>query len=346
MDLADLKARLQEHLTDGLVVVVGSGLSCAEGLPSMQELAEHLRAQVGPGLGAEAAGAWRKTEPLIKAEGLEAALLKIAPPAELEAQIAFETGRLIAARESEVVSAIFAGSRTLRLTRLVPHLLKPPTGLPIVTTNYDRLIEIAVEEAGLGADTMFSGRFAATLDEKESRLNFCRGVNLKGGKASFNYRRRALILKPHGSLDWYLRGDTPVCYAGELLEGTRLIITPGQNKFRNGYESPFDHHRARANDCIDRASRFLVVGYGFSDDHLETHLKPAIRGGKPTVMLAMSLTTKAEELAREYSNVTALDCREESGEEGTRALVGGQELFFPGLRLWDLEGLVSEVLEP
>lgn len=346
MDLGALKTRLQEHLSDGLVLVIGSGLSCAEGLPGMQELAEHLCATVGPGLGAEAREAWKNTASLIKSKGLEAALLELAPPAELEAKIATETARLIAARESEVIGAVFAGHRTLRLTRLVPHLLKPPAGLPIVTTNYDRLIEIAVEEANLGADTMFSGRFAAVLNEQESRLSFCRGVRLKGGRASIDYQRRALILKPHGSLDWYLRGGTPVHYAGALPEGTRLIITPGQNKFRNGYESPFDHHRARANDAIDRARRFLIVGYGFNDDHLETHLKPAIRAGKPTVMLARTLTSKAEELARAQSTVTALDYAEKSGVEGTRVHMDGRGTFLPGLRLWDIEGLVAEVLEP
>lgn len=51
---------------------------------------------------------------------------------------------------------------------------------------------------------------------------------------------------------------------------------------RQGYESPFDHHRSRANQEIDRAGRFLVLGYGFNDDHLETHLSPSIKGGKPT----------------------------------------------------------------
>ena len=49
-DLHELKLLLQDHFRDGLVTVVGSGLSCAEGLPGMTELAEHLRTVVGSGL--------------------------------------------------------------------------------------------------------------------------------------------------------------------------------------------------------------------------------------------------------------------------------------------------------
>ena len=48
LDLDKLKQYLQRHLTDGLVTVVGSGLSCAEGLPSMGALGDHLRCAIGP----------------------------------------------------------------------------------------------------------------------------------------------------------------------------------------------------------------------------------------------------------------------------------------------------------
>lgn len=275
MELHNVKVRLQEHLSDGLVTIVGSGLSCAEGLPGMGELASYLLAEVGAGLVGADAVAWASAAPLITSKGLEAALLAVPPTPALEAAISAATGKLIAERERAVVSEVFSGTRKLRLTRLLSHLVKPPSGLTIVTTNYDRLVEIAAEEADIGADTMFVGRFAGQLNESESRMSFCRGVTMKPRRAAtLQFRHRAIICKPHGSLDWYARNGRPVFYAGELTGVVRLIITPGHNKFRNGYESPFDHHRSRANEAIDRASRFLILGYGFNDDHLETHLSP------------------------------------------------------------------------
>lgn len=346
MDLHEVKLRLQEHLSDGLVMVVGSGLSCAEGLPGMGELANHLCATIGPDLVGDDASTWAAITPLIVAKGLEAALLERPPTPMLESAIAAATASLIGERERGVVTEVFAGTRKLRLTRLIAHVLKPSTGLPIITTNYDRLVEVAVEEAGIGSDTMFSGRFAGILNERESRLSFCRNVTIKKRTVSYHFHPRALVYKPHGSLDWYLRDGKPVWYAGDLPGASRLIITPGNNKFRNGYESPFDHHRSRGNEAIDRASRFLILGYGFNDDHLETHLSPAIRGGKPTLMLTRSLSNSAEALATANANVIALDYAKQDDKDGTRVTINKTQHFYPGLALWDINSFITEVLEP
>lgn len=348
MDLDGVKVRLQDHLSDGLVTIVGSGLSCAEGLPGMGELAAYLSATVGPGLTGGDETAWAAASALFPTKGLEGALLAVPPTSAVEAAIASATGKMISERERAVVCEVFAGSRELRLTRLLRHLIRPTTGLVIVTTNYDRLVEIAVEEAGIGADTMFTGRFAGQLNERESQLSFCRKVTMKpGGKsAMLQYGPRALICKPHGSLDWYVRAGHPVFYAGELPDAIRLIITPGHNKFRNGYESPFDHHRARANEAIGRATRFLVLGYGFNDDHLETHLSPGIKGGKPTLMLTRSLSPTARALALQYKNIIALEYAESAGVSGTAAIIDRKNFFFPNVGMWDVNLFVTEVLEP
>lgn len=345
MSLDDLKRRLQDHFSDGLVTVVGSGLSVAEGIPGMGDLATHLRDKVALSLGADDAALWTELVPLIEKQGLEEALQTKAPTATLEAEIAARTGDLLALHERRVISQVFAG-RKLRLTRLLAHMMKPSTGLPIITTNYERLVEVAVEEAGLGVDTMFVGHFAGAIDEKKSRYSFCRGVELKNRSPRFQYRERALVFKPHGSLDWYLRGDRPVCCAAELEGATRLIITPGRNKFRNGYDSPFDLHRAKANEAIDRAARFLILGYGFNDDHLETHLLPAIKVGKPTLILTRTLSAKAQALALAQASVIALDFAQEAGIDGTRVICDRAPTFVPGLAIWDVNSLVDEVLEP
>lgn len=346
MTLDEIKKHLQSHFSDGLVTVIGSGLSCAEGLPGMGELADYLRATIGEGLGAADQAAWAEITPLIQTKGLEGALQERAPTAALESAISIATGSMIAHRERLVIASVFNGVQQLRLTRLLGHMLKPSSGLPFVTTNYDRLVEVAVEEAGIGADTMFVGRFVGSLNERESKLSFCRNVTYKKPNVTYHYRSRALICKPHGSLDWYLRKGKPVCYAGDLSDATRLIITPGQNKFRNGYDSPFDHHRAKANDAIDQASRFLFLGYGFNDDHLETHLSTAIKGGKPTLMLSRTLTPNAAAIALANASVTALEHHEEAGVVGTQLTFNKTQQFLPGLALWDVNSFIDEVLEP
>ncbi|KWF87870.1 SIR2 family protein [Burkholderia cepacia] len=345
MELDQLKLLLQQHFTDGLVIVVGSGLSCAEGLPGMGELAAHLQATIVDSLSKDDQDCWTKLSPLISANGLEAALLARPPTPTLEVAIVAKTVELIAQRERDIVSEVFTGVRTLRFTRLLKHLLKPTAGVPVVTTNYDRLLEIAAEEAGLGADTLFVGQFAGQLNEQESRLSFCREVTLKGKTVHYRYRPRVNVFKPHGSLDWYYRDGKPVRYAGDLPQ-PRLIITPGLNKFRHGYESPFDRHRERANAAIDKASRFLVLGYGFNDDHLETHLTPRIKSGIPTLLLTHSLSANALQLARSHANVIAIQHGSVDGQDGSSVFVDSAEDFVPELALWDLNQFILEVLEP
>lgn len=344
MELSVLKKQCQDHLGDGLVLVIGSGLSCAEGVPAIGALGHHLVTHIPPILSAEDNKMWEEIYPVIATNGLEAALLKKAPTSSLEAAIVQTTADFIAAAEASIISAVFNNSRTLRLTKLIPHLLKPDAGIPIVTTNYDRLAEIACEEAGLGVDTMFSGHFAAKLEPHESFWSFCRNVNLVAGKhVRYKFARKAIVFKPHGSLDWYHREGSPVRYAG-ALPLPRLIITPGLNKFRNGYNSPFDKHREKANDAIDKARRFLIVGYGFNDDHLETHLTPRIRSGVKTLILTHNLSKKAREISISNKNVIAVECGEESGPAGCNVIHNGTTIFFDNIDYWDLGGFVNGVL--
>lgn len=302
-------------------------------------LVTHIPAHLSPG----DTKLWEMIHPHIEVEGLEAALLKHAPTASLEAAIVQSTGDFIATAEAAILSEVFSNVKVLRLTKLIPHLLKSDSGVPIITTNYDRLAEIACEEAGLGVDTMFSGHFAARLDPKESLWSFYRGAKLVGRNVRYKFAPKANVYKPHGSLDWYHREGNPVRYGG-VLPLPRLIITPGINKFRNGYESPFDKHREKANDAIDNARRFLIVGYGFNDDHLETHLTPRIKSGVKTVILTFSLSPKAREIALANKSVIAAEFREENGSGGTCFIVDGLELFFPDVDYWDLDGFVKGVL--
>jgi hypothetical protein len=343
VELNHLKKKLQEHLGDGLVLVIGSGLSCAEGVPGMGALGAHLVAHIPAQLSTSDAALWEKIHPLISSDGLEAALLKCAPTPTIEVAIVQSTSDFIAEAEKKIIAQIFSSKKKLRLTKLLPHLLKPDKGIPIITTNYDRLAELACEEAGLGVDTMFCGHFAAKLEPQNSFWSFCRNVTLAGRNVRYKFAPKANVFKPHGSLDWYHREGNPVRYVGDLPH-PRLIITPGLNKFRNGYESPFDKHREKANDAIDSARRFLIVGYGFNDDHLETHLTPKIKSGVQTVILTHALSAKAKEISLANKNVIAIEFQCNSGNNGSNIVFEGVESFYPDIDYWDLEGFVKGVL--
>ena len=72
MTLDDTIKFVQQHFTDGLVIVVGSGLSAAEGIPGMPAVAEHLNKSSGE-LKGEDSKLWAKIAADLSAnKGLEA----------------------------------------------------------------------------------------------------------------------------------------------------------------------------------------------------------------------------------------------------------------------------------
>lgn len=344
MDVGKLKQRLQEHFTDGLVTVVGSGLSVAEGIPGMAALAKHLHKTVPDRLDADSRPLWKQiAEELTNGIDLENALLRHPPDPAMEAVIVELTANLILCAEMPVIQEVVSGERTLRFSRLLAQMLKPNTGIPVVTTNYDRLIEIAAEAVGFGVDTLFFGQHVGHLDSKRSQFSLCRGVTQRRKAVHLAYTDHLVVLKPHGSLDWFLHNHEPI-RCPLPLANQRLIITPGLNKFRDGYERPFDAHRERANREIDRAARYLIVGYGFNDDHLQTHLEPQLRSGKPSVLVTHGLSAKATRLVSECDGMIALSA--DPVRDGTVVTTKDGSEFLPGTKLWDLGIFTSEVLEP
>lgn len=239
------------------------------------------------------------------------------------------------------MSAVLRGDHTLRLTTLLNRILKPTTGLQVLTTNYDRLVEVACEMAGFHVDTTAVGHYSGKFDHARSCMGSCKGIGTRAKVTVLDHFPRAVVLKPHGSLDWY-RSGTEARRCGVDLDGERLIITPGINKYRAGYDSPFDKHRELANDYIDRASRLLVVGYGFNDDHLETHLEQRIRAGTPTLILTRTAGSKVRKLSDESPRCIGLS-RPTSGS-GYSLLTKAHSFEHNGKDLWDLGVLAMETL--
>lgn len=180
--------------------------------------------------------------------------------------------------------------------------------------------------------------------KKKSRLSFLREVTYpRPRQVRYHFRERVQLLKPHGSLDWFQSANGPIRHACDT-DSPRLIITPGLNKFRNGYESPFDLHRDRANAAIDKASRFLIIGYGFNDDHLETHLKPLINSGKQTLLLTHTISERGREFLKTSTNFIGIE--HVATPTGTRLLIGTDETIYPDIHIWNLKNFIDEVLEP
>ena len=349
MELTDLKRRIQDHFRDRLVTVVGSGLSAGEGLPTMGQLESHLRSAVPKHLTAGSAGEWKLVEAeLALGDGLEAALHRVPVSEDLGAVILSVTASCLLDSEREVIRSAVVGERTLRFARLLPYLNPQPNDpIPVVTVNYDRLIEIGAEMSGWGVDTMFVGARLGVLDPDLSARSFVQKIarRSKGGYRLM-YRNRIAVYKPHGSLDWF-RSDQGPLYCPIDIPAERLIVTPGVSKYRQGYERPFDVHREKANAQIDACRRLFCVGYGFNDDHLQVHLRDKMRAGTPTLIITRTLSSPTMNLIAQSSGAFALSNNPEDTTGSTILVVTANDsevLVAPPL--WDLAVLVKEVLAP
>ncbi|WP_193746858.1 SIR2 family protein, partial [Dietzia sp. UCD-THP] len=210
-----------------------------------------------------------------------------------------------------------------------------------ITTNYDRLIEIHAAHANVRVDTMYYGHTIGRLDAHLSREELLKPETVAGKASSIQIRPRPHIrlAKPHGSLDWFSHDGRN--YRSELpLPWAQQIIAPGGNKYRLGYEVPFDAQRTRANEAIANASALLFIGYGFNDEHLQTHLKRRFPD-VPAVIISKSLTPNALEYLDMNSSAIGIEAAEDLASSLIRT--DGKETEIDKA-LWQIDHLVEEVL--
>ncbi len=341
MELNELKETIQEFFQENTVTIVGSGLSAAEDLPGMKDLAKYLMAEI-PNLIHDQADidAWCgiSTE-LAAGKGLEAVLLNNTPTDRLEAAIRDLTARLVGDAEKKIIKELMQRKRVLRFSEYLERFNLRNDGLTVITPNYDRLIEYACEFNKVRVDTLFIGNYFAHFNPNQSKYMFCEGKTKHNNTLKIKYAPRVTLYKPHGSLSWHMINGEPYSIPDSDYEDS-LIITPGINKYHKGYSSPFDIHRSKANDAINAAERYIIIGYGFNDDHLETHLVHQLQRGKPTLIVSRSLREKTRDLVKQNKNIIAL-CR--GDKDGTEVLTSAEQCFFDEINLWDLHEMLKEV---
>lgn len=344
LPLPELKKELQGFFQDGLVVVVGSGLSAAEGIPGMGALQDYLTAHVPAHVSGADLDSWSAVQAqMVAGKALESALFAAPPTEHLEEVIVALAVELIEPAERSVLREVISGNRTLALSQFIPHANPQPNRpLPVVTPNYDRLAEVAAEAIGWAADTMFVGQSIGSLNPELSQLSLIKQI-VGNRQPRIERRLHVQVSKPHGSLDWF-KGPNGPLRTSIPLDLPRLLITPGRNKYRKGYETPFDLHRESANHAIDRASRFMIVGYGFNDDHLETHLSERLRRGTPCVALTKVLTENARKVLAASAGMVALT---EDPANSTTGFIcsrqAGSASYVDG-PLWQLAAFTQHIL--
>ena len=156
--------------------------------------------------------------------------------------------------------------------------------LNIFTTNYDRLIEVGAELAGIHLMDRFVGTMMPIF--RSSRLNLDIHYNPPGIRGEPRYLEGvARLTKLHGSVDWVQNEDeirriglpfgadniVPYLNAPGLkrADALKLMIYPNSAKDRETAEYPYVELFRDFAAAICRPNSTLVTyGYGFGDEHI------------------------------------------------------------------------------
>ncbi|MEK6640796.1 MAG: SIR2 family protein [Nitrospirota bacterium] len=174
----------------------------------------------------------------------------------------------------------------------------------IFTTNYDLLLEQALEEQGVPYFDGFVGSDSAFLD-------------LESMAEDDLPARWARLWKIHGSINWWITEEEKkkkrnIRRSRHKIDGEQLLIYPSHLKYDQSRQMPYlamiDRLRAflRSEQCV-----LLTCGYSFGDEHINAYIKQGLSGNPNAACLGMIFNDRANvpkaiELARRHANLSLL----------------------------------------
>lgn len=169
----------------------------------------------------------------------------------------------------------------------------------IFTTNYDLLLEQALEEQRVPYFDGFVGSDSAFLD-------------LESMAEDDLPARWARLWKIHGSVNWWMTMRQKIRRSRDEGKGEQLLIYPSHLKYDQSRQMPYfamlDRLRTflRSDQCV-----LLTCGYSFGDEHINAYIGQGLSGNPNAACFGMVFNDRADvpkavELAKRYPNLTLL----------------------------------------
>jgi hypothetical protein len=198
-----------------------------------------------------------------------------------------------------ICTAISGSVRGALEIRTEPHLIfaqwlralhsRRDWPVEVFTTNYDICLEDAMETAGVPFFDGFVGSvnpfFAPECIESEGN---------KSDAHVYPCKAWTRLWKLHGSINWHitaLSGNTEHITRLSVLDaraGEELAIFPSREKYSQSRKLPFLAMQDRLRRFLAGGDRLLViVGYSFSDEHLNELLLQALRSNPHLAVTAL-----------------------------------------------------------
>ena len=151
-----------------------------------------------------------------------------------------------------------------------------PQNINIITTNYDCVMEYCLSYLGYPFSDGFSGREFSVFNEK-----------------LFKYKGHINLFKVHGSLRWTeIDGQCRYSNSNQNMKA----IFPTKKKYEEGYKEPFRSLITKSDEIIQNSKSFLVIGFGFNDEHLTPKIRDKISEDSTPIVV---VTKQATETCRD-----------------------------------------------
>ena len=189
--------------------------------------------------------------------------------------------------------------------------------LNIFTTNYDRLIEVGAELAGLHLLDRFVGTISPIF--RSSRLDLDMHYNPPGIRGEPRYLEGvARFTKLHGSIDWinsknnirkigFPFGATDInpylSAPGISVDAANIMIYPNSSKDRETAEYPYvELFRDFASAICRPNSTLVTYGYSFGDDHINRIIRDMLTIPS-THLVIISFDDKTRRIIQNYDEI-------------------------------------------
>lgn len=285
--LEKLTTAIQKHLNNNPALLIGSGASIPYGLPSMADLANEIKSKLQQKYRADSQ--WKAfVKKLDETNNLEITLDNVDLKVGIQEDIIWIVSELIERKDKAALTSFISENYYPALTDIIKKFVQKVGPTNIVTTNYDCLIEYAIDFADGKNNTGFSGNYIQKFTQF-SNNSIKRAVNL---------------YKVHGSIDWFRHKENQNILSLKFFNKsnlsdkyTPLIVTPGNGKYRETHIDPFRTVISKADEALRNSASYLCIGYGFNDEHIQPIIIDENRNNKkPIVIVTKEITTRIKEL--------------------------------------------------
>lgn len=169
------------------------------------------------------------------------------------------------------------------------------TAVEIFTTNYDLLMEQALEDLEIPYFDGFVG----------ARRSF---FDLRAVEDNLIPTHWSRLWKIHGSINWYqekIEEENKVYRSSEVKADASHLIYPSHLKYEESRKMPYLALIDQLNRFIRKKSSLLILsGYSFNDNHLNDTIMNALKANPTAMVLGLQFGSYEEETTDDEGNLT------------------------------------------